>query len=89
MSELTPSTITVTGLDGGLNEHLSNMISALLKREGLRATVRVEAAATPHHYDFDHPGDLADYADPSMIQLTGAYTVSELDAISFKLRGGR
>lgn len=89
MSALTPSTITVTGLDGGLNETLSNMISTLLKREGFRAIVRVEAAATPHHYNFDHPGQYQTDIDSSLIQLTGAYTVSEIDAISFKLRGGR
>jgi hypothetical protein len=90
MSELAPeNTITITGLDGSLNESLFKKISALLRQEGLVAVVRVEVAEKAHHYDSEDLGRHAPHEDPRHIVLNGAYSVNELDAISFKLRGGQ
>ena len=89
MSELTPTTITITGTDGEINEMLFKRISAMLRHEGLRAAVRIEVAEKPHHYDSKDLGRYAEHDDPSLIAMNGSYTVDELDSISFRLRGGR
>lgn len=89
MLELNPTTVTITGLDGDVNEALFKKISVMLRQEGLRATVRIEVAEKPHHYDSKELGRYAQHDDPSLIALNGSYTVDELDGISFRLRGGR
>lgn len=102
MSDLNPSTITITGVDGKLNEELLKLIADTLQEKGYRATVRVECAQRPHFLygsvkevneavDSTPGGSerYKEFEDPSMIALNGHFTVNELDGISFKLRGGQ
>lgn len=101
MADLNPNTITITGLDGVLNEELLKLITETLKAKGHRATVRIECAQRPHYLygsvkdvdqavnsnpGYSERGDTLE--DPSMIALNGHFTVNELDGLSFKLRGG-
>lgn len=101
MADLNPNTITITGLDGVLNQELLLLITETLRGKGHRATVRIECAQRPHHLYGSasavekavsaNPGYSErhkEFEDPCMIALNGHFTVNELDGISYRLRGG-
>lgn len=101
MLDLNPNTITITGIDGALNEELSSLIAEVLKVNGHRATVRVEHAQRPHYLYGSvkevnkavstNPGyseRASQLENANLIALNGQFTVNELDGISYKLRGG-
>lgn len=102
MSDLNPTTITITGIDGMENREIRNTIMQALQREGYRVTVRIEHAQRPHYLygSLEELNEAVDtnpgyserstqFEDQSMIALNGHFTVNELDGISFKLRGGQ
>lgn len=101
MSDLNPTTITITGIDGMENREIRNTIIEALQREGYRVTVRIEHAQRPHYLygSLKEVNEAVDtnpgyserskrFEDPSMIALNGHFTVNELDGISYRLRGG-